>query len=194
MAWTCGKTGRCRSCDDMYQVSGGGDGACWKAEEDLAEHADTRMLKVDLGTSTTERDGVRRTQQRLKHRLKTEKCSAVIPTLTSFRCFFLFFTVISLFRTMPSSRSCSAPWEELNFWCSYSETVTRSQNVILCRQSSSSNDPELVRQSSEETCKYSHQLDIDGVLVHTHSSIVAVSAVDCCPTGQLLLIFHSADV
>ena len=132
----------------------------------MAEHADTRMLKVDLGTSTTERDrgpedGVRRTQQRLKQRLKTEKkCSAVIPTLTSFRCFFLFFTVISLFRTMPSSRSCSAPWEELNFWCSYSETVTRSQKVILCRQSSSSNDPELVRQSSEETCKHSHQLDL----------------------------------
>ena len=39
MAWTCGKKGRCRLCDGMNEVGGGGEGACRQAEEDLAEHS-----------------------------------------------------------------------------------------------------------------------------------------------------------
>ena len=30
--------GRCRLCEGMYQVGGGGDGSCRQAEEDMAEH------------------------------------------------------------------------------------------------------------------------------------------------------------
>ena len=56
------------------------EGACGQAEEDLAEHpcGNMRLLKVDS------RDvHVRRTQQRLKHRIKMDKKKNRIRYLTN---------------------------------------------------------------------------------------------------------------
>ena len=39
VAWTGRKKAQCRLCERMHWVGGGGEGACWQAEEDLVEHS-----------------------------------------------------------------------------------------------------------------------------------------------------------
>ena len=63
---TCRKKGRCRLYEGMYYVGGGGEGACWQAREDLAEHCVSGHPRLN------KMEGHRRTQQRLENHLKTE--------------------------------------------------------------------------------------------------------------------------